>query len=75
MAADPADGLSFRDLCDVVYVLWVDELDRRAVAVMAAGGEVDPDAERVKFDEWLVSVPEVASDPERFELKQALGLR
>jgi hypothetical protein len=73
--ADPASGLSFRDLCDVVYVLWVDEIERRSVAALAAGAEVDPDAERAKFDKWLDSVPEAVSDPEKFELKQALGLR
>jgi hypothetical protein len=36
---------------------------------------VDPDAERAKFDKWLESVPEAVADPEKFELKQALGLR
>jgi hypothetical protein len=59
----------------VTYALWVDELERRAVAALAAGADVDPDAERVKFDKWLDSEPEAVADPERYELLQALGLR
>jgi hypothetical protein len=56
-------------------VLWVDEIEHRAVAAMAAGAEVDPDAERVKLDKWLDEPPEHVADPEKYELMQALGLR
>lgn len=67
--------MSFAELCDVVYVLWVDEIERRAVAALAAGAEVDPDDERANFDKWLEAEPESVTNPERYELKQALGLR
>jgi hypothetical protein len=56
-------------------VLWVDEIERRAVAALSAGAEVDPDEERLKFDTALNEKPESVADPERYELMQALGLR
>lgn len=45
------------------------------MAAMSAGAEIDPDEQRAKFDEWLIAPPEAVTDPERYELLQALGLR
>lgn len=58
-----------------MYVLWVDEIERRSVAALSAGAEVDPGEERIKFDKWLVAEPEMVKDAERYELLRALGLR
>ena len=50
------------------------------VTVLAAGGQmelVDPDQQRVRFDEWLTEPlkPADPKDMERQELLRALGLR
>jgi hypothetical protein len=50
------------------------------VTVLAAGGQmelVDPDQQRVHFDEWLAEPlkPADPADAERQELLRALGLR
>jgi hypothetical protein len=75
-------------VCDVVYTLIVDDLrmrvlaDRGVAATFKAFGGADielpdPDAERARFDEWLVSplVTLTPVDRERLELLRALGLR
>jgi hypothetical protein len=61
-------------LCDVVYAIRVEALERYVLAAVAAGADVDPDEQRARFDKWLESVPDAVADPERYELMQALGL-
>jgi hypothetical protein len=58
-----------------VYVLLADTLERRDLAALAAGAEVDPDERRADFDRRLAAAPEQVADPDRYELLQALGLR
>jgi hypothetical protein len=45
--------VTLRDLCDVVYVMQVEALERRACALIAAGAEVNPDEMRADFDRDL----------------------
>lgn len=58
-----------------MYVLWVEEIERRSVAALSAGAEINPDEQREKFDKWLIAEPEMVNDSERYELLRALGLR
>lgn len=74
MAGQPG-GLTAADICDVVYVLLVDRLERMDIAAYAAGAEIDLDERRTEFDRRLDAAPEPVADPERYELMQALGLR
>jgi hypothetical protein len=60
-------------LCGVVYVILLDRLEAQVNAVLAAGGEVDPDEERALFDEAL-GAPFTAVDGDRFVLARALGV-
>lgn len=55
----------------------VEQYESRTLAYISAGAEVDPDEERQRLDEWLLSpLPESSSiDREREELLQAVGLR
>jgi hypothetical protein len=67
--------VSLRDLCDVAYVLQVEQLERHAVAMLAAGAEVDPDGLRTEFDGALTAAPQPRKVmPERARLlMQAMG--
>jgi hypothetical protein len=56
-----------------VYVILLDRLEAQVNAVLAAGGEVDPDEERALFDEALCA-PFTAVDGDRFVLARALGV-
>jgi hypothetical protein len=76
--------LSLRGLCAVVYVWWLDELQREvATATLAAvlarsqGSDVEVPtwpAVRAEFDTWLLSAPEPI-DGRREVLARAYGLR
>lgn len=76
-------------MCDVVYVLMLQQIERwamvnhlTAVTLAAAGAKVDipdPDASRHEFDRWLTLPLETASEPGRAGGRQekiaaALGL-
>lgn len=72
-------------MCDVVYVLLVERLERRALterqvsATLAAAGAkgvklVDPDEVRADFDRWLLEEPKPSSESRDKILRDALGL-
>lgn len=72
-------GLSLSELCDVVYVLLLERLERHAalsVASAAAGAQefLDFSFASQDLDEWLTSTA-LQVDPEEAELRHALGLR
>lgn len=55
-------------------MLLLERLDQQINAMIAAGGEVDPDEERATFEAALHEEPTVV-DGEKAVLMQALGLR
>lgn len=64
-------------VCDVAYALQVEQLERLALAVVAAGGEpglVDEVLSRLDESLWADGEG-VAVDPERALRLQLLGLR
>lgn len=81
-------GLTLSELCGVVYVIWLERLERLAlleqqstVTWRAAGGETPScptfEERQAELDEWLYSPLAAAApvDRERAELMKALGMR
>lgn len=56
-----SDGLTIADLCDAVYELWVERLerqylaDRQATMIRGDGEPPSWESELAKFDGWLRS--------------------
>jgi hypothetical protein len=64
--------VSLRDLCDVVYVMQVEQLESEICALIAAGAEFDPDKIRADYEAALVAdfpKPRQVSDRERQMLR------
>lgn len=79
--------MTLREWCDFAYMMWADDVDRRALAdrqvsavFLAAGAAgatlVDPVDVRRTFDEWLDSdlEPAVGVDADRRRLLEVLGV-
>jgi hypothetical protein len=68
--------MPLRDVCDAAYALMVEKVERRSLALIAAGVDVDPDEAREELDASLLQPLTVSSaDREREELMRAVGLR
>jgi hypothetical protein len=68
-----------RDLCDVVYALQVDRLERETFALIAGGATVDGKPlslteVRASFDASLTVAPAAAVDGDELALRRALGV-
>jgi len=57
----------------VAYAIQLDHIQRMELAVLSAGGAIEPGDLVDKFDEWLTSEPEVI-DTEKAQLMAALGV-
>lgn len=54
-------------------MLLIDRVERSALAAVSGGANVNPEEQRDKFDEWLLSEVELI-DAETADLNRALGV-
>lgn len=62
-------------MCDAVYAIIIERLERQVLAIMATGAKLNLDAVVAHFDAALISEPEADRlDPEQRALRRALGV-
>jgi hypothetical protein len=71
--------LSLREVCDVVYALQVDRLERETLALIVGGATVDGKPlslteVRASFDASLTAIPAAGPDGDELALRRALGV-